>query len=251
MGGQQKRDNFGTFRRLLIFLQPHWKSVALGLSALIATSLLELVPPLAIKYITDRIIQGSAEFTRPERLKLLFLSGLGLAALHLLIAVFNRVRSITMHILGERFILDLRRRLYSHLQKLSLTFYETRQTGEIMSRVTNDSEVVEQFVTHAADTLIADVLRVIVIAVILFNLNASLAIVGLIPVPILGIITYKYSKKVRSLYRSTRERLADINAKLQDNLSGIRVIKSLLRKTMSMSGFPKKPKITLTCGSMS
>lgn len=229
-----------TFKRLLDFLRPHWRSVVTGIAALVAITLLELMPMQAWRYIVDNLLDPGSRRPTSERLWMLSLIALGLALLHVGIAGLNRTRALIMHVLGERFILDLRRSIYGHLQKLSLTYFETRQTGEIMSRVTNDSEVVEEFVTHASDTLVADTLRVVAIAAILFWMSRPLAIVAIIPVLPLGLITFKYSRKVRKNYRMTRERLGDMNARLQDNLSGIHVIKSFARENHEYDRFSKE-----------
>ena len=236
------QNRLRTFTRLLDFLRPHWRAVAGGVSALITITLLDLVPPQFYGFIVDyvlgrqpvkhgvNLVARLLGYTHPvppnERLRLLYAICLVLAFIFLASALLGRTRVLIMHVLGEKFILDLRRRVYGHLQKMSLTFYETRQTGEIMSRVTNDSEVVEEFVTHAADTVVADALKVVGITAILFYMSPKLAVVTVLPVPILGFITYRFSRKVRRIYRATRERVAAMNAKLQDNLSGIRVIKS-------------------------
>lgn len=235
-----EQNKLRTFHRLVAFLRPHWRTVGTGIAALVAITLLELVPPWAWKYIVDDLFADNSPMSQTERLHMLALIAVGLAMLHVTVAALNRSRALIMHVLGEKFILDLRRKLYSHLQKLSLTYYETQQTGEIMSRVTNDSEVVEEFVTHAADMVFADALKVVAIVLILFHFSVPLAIVTMIPVPILGLITYKYSRKVRRVYRSTRERLVDMNAKLQDNLSGIRVIKSFAREDHEFERFDRE-----------
>ena len=210
---QNKYGKYRSFRRLIDFLRPHKGSVAAGVTLLTIVALLKLIPPLGIKYIINNLLNDNGKLTDADRLIRLNIVCLGIIGLYVTIATLNRCRSMIMHILGERFILDLRLRMYSHLQKLSLTFFESRQTGEIMSRVTADSEVVEEFVTHAADTVVADALMIIGIIIILFYMSVPLAIVALIPVPILGLVTFKYSRKVRSNYRSTRERIADMSAK--------------------------------------
>lgn len=243
-----KTNRSRTVFKLLVFLRPHWRTVALGMTALISYTLLDLIPPLGYRYIVDHLLPKSSRiqphaligsivrYLNPhagadqQRLLALFTVIVGLLLLVVASVLLKKMQSMTMHILGERFILDMRRRMYAHLQKMSLTFYETRRTGEVMSRVTNDSEVVEEFVTHVADSLVQDPLKVILIAIILFRMCQNLALVTFIPIPVLAFITYKYGRRVRGVYRSTRERLADMNAKLQDNLSGIRVIKSFAQE---------------------
>ncbi len=198
---------------------------------LIVVALLGLVPPLISRWMVDTLLNPK-KVTIPDNLAFikLYQAAAAMAVVYMLTALFNRGRSVIMHILGEKFVYDLRIRMYSHLQKLSLTFFETRQTGEMMSRVSNDSDVLEQFVTHAADTVIADALTVLTIVGILFYFNVPLAAVTLAPLPVLALVTLKYSRQVRKMHRSTRERLAEMNAKLQENLSGIRVIKSFAQE---------------------
>src|SRR4029079_15908325 len=116
--------------------------------------------------------------------------------------------------------------LYDHLQRLSLNFYESRQTGEMMSRLTADVEEVRLFVEHGADSLFSDTLKLVGIALVLFWLNPTLAAIALLPVPVMGVLLTRFMGQVRPLQRETRERLGEVSARLQDNLSGIRVIKA-------------------------
>lgn len=222
------------------FLKPHKRQVMLGVFALVSVTLVGLLPPLFTKYIVDNLIKHPVGVSHSVLLHKLKMTGALLVGVYLLIGALTFTRAYVMHVLGERFILDLRKRAYEHLQRLSLSFFETRQTGEIMSRVTADSEVVEEFVTHAADTVIADVLRLVVSVGILLWLSPSLTLVALAPAPLLGFAAYKFGRVVRVMYRSVRERLADMNAKLQDNLSGIRVIKSFTREDHEYHRFARE-----------
>ncbi|MEN6520562.1 MAG: ABC transporter ATP-binding protein [Armatimonadota bacterium] len=226
----EEKSRIKTFSRLLDFLRPHWRKVLTGVVSLTVVALLDLIPARVYGFIVDKLLINKANTPLNDRLRLLGLIAIGLVLLKIISATFDRIRACVMHILGERFIMDLSRKIYEHVQTLSLTFFESQQTGEVMSRVTNDCQVVEEFVTHVADTVIADVLKVILIVIILFCLNPTLAFVTLIPVPLLGYVSFRYSRRVRKMYRACRERYAAINAKLQDNLSGIRVIKSFARE---------------------
>ena len=226
----EQRSKIGTFRELCTFLKPHWRVVAIGVVAQITVAILALIPPqLRERYLIDKVL-NDPHSPVPLRLERLLLAVAGLVVVLVLSALIDRRRTVLMHTLGEKFILDLRRRIYYHLQKLSLTYFETRQTGEVMSRVTNDSDVVEEFVTHATDILISDVLKALGIVAILFYWNPLLALVAFVPMPVTTYITYKYSRNVRGIWRATRERLAEMNARLQDSLSGIMVIKSFARE---------------------
>lgn len=229
-----------TFRRLVQFLKPHWKTVLVGVTALTGVTLISLLPPLFTREIIDKVIKHPPGVSQSYLMHRLIILGVGLAGVHLAIGLLSFLRMFVMHVLGEKFILDMRRRTHQRLQSLSLSFFESRQTGEIMSRVTNDSEVVEEFVTHAADTVVADVLRLLVTIGILFWLSPKLALVAMIPAPIFALATYTFGRVVKKMWRAVRDQLAQINARLEDGLSGIRVIKSFTREDYECERFDRE-----------
>jgi len=217
-------------RRLFLLLTPYWKTLILSALLLVGRAGLELVPPLFQKEIIDEVIAD----LDLEYLGILIAALVGAYALSQLVQIGdNYVR----HALGERFIFDLRVRLYAYLQKMSLAFFERTSTGELMSRVTNDLSALEHFVTHGSALTAVDLIRLIGGSIILFVLDWRLAALVLIPVPILAVALRHYNTKIRPVYRSVRARLGDINAKLQDNLSGIRVIQAFAREEMERQRF--------------
>ena len=217
-------------RRLFLLLAPYWKTLILSAALLIGRAGLELVPPLFTKEIIDEVITA----TNLKYLGVLIATLVGAYALSQLVQIGdNYIR----HALGEKFIFDLRVRLYAYLQKMSLSFFERTSTGELMSRVTNDLSALEHFVTHGSALTAVDLIRLIGGSIILFILDWRLAALVLIPVPILAVALRHYNTRIRPVYRSVRARLGDINAKLQDNLSGIRVIQAFAREEMERQRF--------------
>ncbi len=217
-------------RRLFLLLAPYWKTLILSAALLIGRAGLELVPPLFTKEIIDEVITA----TNLKYLGVLIAALVGAYALSQLVQIGdNYIR----HALGEKFIFDLRVRLYAYLQKMSLSFFERTSTGELMSRVTNDLSALEHFVTHGSALTAVDLVRLIGGSIILFILDWRLAALVLIPVPILAVALRHYNTRIRPVYRSVRARLGDINAKLQDNLSGIRVIQAFAREEMERQRF--------------
>ena len=217
-------------RRLFLLLAPYWKTLILSAALLIGRAGLELVPPLFHKEIIDEVITT----LNLKYLGVLIAALVGAYALSQLVQIGdNYIR----HALGEKFIFDLRVRLYAYLQKMSLSFFERTSTGELMSRVTNDLSALEHFVTHGSALTAVDLIRLIGGSIILFILDWRLAALVLIPVPILAVALRHYNTKIRPVYRSVRARLGDINAKLQDNLSGIRVIQAFAREEMERQRF--------------
>ncbi len=190
----------------------------------------ELVPPLFQRQIVDEVVAAS------DLSRLGLLIGL-LIAVYAFQQVINAADMFIRHALGERFILDLRIRIYEYLQKLSLSFFERTSTGELMSRVTNDVNVLESFVTHGSALTAVDLLRLLGGAIILFILDTRLALMVLLPVPILALSLRYFNTRIRPVYRSVRARLGDINAQLQDSLSGIRVIQAFAQEEQELARF--------------
>ena len=220
-------------KRLILLLSPYWKTIVISALLLVGRACLELVPPLIQREIIDEVIT-----TRNlSYLGIIITVLIGAYALNQLVQVGdNYVR----HSLGEKFIFDFRVRLYAYLQKMSLSFFERTSTGELMSRVTNDLSALESFVTHGSALTAVDCMRLIGGATILFVLDWRLAALVMIPVPILALAFRHYNTKIRPVYRQVRARLGNINAKLQDNLSGIRVIQAFAREDIEYKRFSKE-----------
>jgi subfamily B ATP-binding cassette protein MsbA len=220
-------------KRLFLLLSPYWKTIIISASLLVARAALELLPPLFQRAIIDEVITAR----NLTYLGVMITALIGVYALNQLAQIGdNYVR----HALGEKFIFDLRVRLYAYLQKMSLSFFERTSTGELMSRVTNDLSALENFVTHGSALTAVDFMRLIGGAIILFVLDWRLAALIMIPIPILALAFRHYNTKIRPVYRRVRARLGDINAKLQDNLSGIRVIQAFAREDMEYQRFSKE-----------
>lgn len=237
---QQKnkpKDKGAAFRRLTEYLKPYKKSVGIGVVSNLWIALAGLVPPLIFKLITDRVISNAQHENVSARLNLLALSAIALLLIYGSLSFTLWVRSITMHVLGEKIILDIRKQVYGKLQLLSVSYFDSRQTGEIMSRVTSDSQVVEEFVNHAADTVISDAIRLLGMCIVMFWVSKTLALIAIVPIPLLFLLALHFSRRVRPIYRAVRERLAEINAKVQENLSGIRVIKAFAREDFEYDNF--------------
>ena len=217
-------------KRLFNFLTPYWKTLLVSAVLLLGRAGLELAPPLFQRTIVDEII-GLRDLAR---LGVMVSALVGVYALQQLI---NAGDMYIRHALGERFTLDLRVGLYDYLQRLSLSFFERTSTGELMSRVTNDVNALEHFVTHGSALTVVDLLRLAGGAVVLFWLDARLALLVLLPVPVLAVSLRYFNTRIRPVYRRVRARLGDINAQLQDSLSGIQVIQAFAQEDRALERF--------------
>jgi len=145
-------------------------------------------------------------------------------------AVLQFVRSYMAHVAGWRVVAETQRHIYNHLQRLSMRFYEDKQTGELMSRAINDTRLFEQLIAHAIPDITVNILSLIAISAVLTNINWQLMLVSLIPVPLIVFAMRGVSKYARPAFRARQGELGELNAAFSDNLSGIREIKAFTRE---------------------
>jgi len=217
-------------KRLFVSLRPYWRTLLITALLLLLSTGLGLIPPLFQRRIVDEVIENKDLHT------LGLLLG-GLVITYALIQLVSAGDLYLRHALGERVIYDLRVQLYDYLQRLSLSFFERTSTGELMSRVTNDVEALEQFVTHGSSLTAVDLLRLLGTTGVLVWLDWRLALVALLPLPILAMALRYFNLRVRPTYRQVRARLGDINARLQDSLAGIRVVQAFGQEDAELEQF--------------
>jgi ATP-binding cassette subfamily B protein len=145
-------------------------------------------------------------------------------------AVLQFLRSYTSHVAGWRVVSDARQDIYEHLQKLSLRFYEDKQTGQLMSRMVNDSNLFEMLIAHAVPDILVNVLTLAGVSAVLASLNWQLLLISLVPIPLIVLGMRGFAKYVRPAFRERQQELGELNATLNDNLSGIREIKAFVQE---------------------
>ncbi len=143
------------------------------------------------------------------------------------------------HFLGVRMEADMRGDLFSHLQKLSFTYYDNVKTGHLMSRITNDLNLIAEVAHHAPEDLIISVIVIICAYSFMFTFNVALSFVSLIPIPIMIIWGLTYGKKMKKGFRNVREKIADINAVVENSVQGIREVKSFSNEIIEQEKFSK------------
>jgi ATP-binding cassette subfamily B protein/subfamily B ATP-binding cassette protein MsbA len=158
--------------------------------------------------------------------RLTILTGVALVAK----AGLQFLRSYMAHIAGWGVVADMRNHLYQHVQRLSLRFYEDKQTGQMMSRIVNDTDLFEMLIAHAVPDVIVNVLTLFGVSTMLLLINWKLGLLSLIPVPFVIVVMRVYAQKVRPAFRRRQVELGQLNAVLNDNISGIREIKAFTRE---------------------
>lgn len=217
-------------RRLLGYLRPYWRILGVTTLLVFVNTGIGLLPPLFQRAIIDDVIGE-------RRTDLLLPLVGGLLVVYALAGLTEFGDNFLRHTVGERILYDLRVRLYDHLQRLSLSFFERTSTGELMSRVSNDVNALEQFITHGTILTAVAFVRLFGATIVLLALEWRLALISLLPIPLIAIGLRIFNRRARPIYRKVRDRLGDINARLQDDLAGIRVIQAFGQEDSELERF--------------
>jgi ABC-type multidrug transport system fused ATPase/permease subunit len=214
----------------MTYLRPYQGLVALTFFFAALTTALELLPPWLIKIVIDDVLPA-------ENMDLLSWVLIGLVLAYGLKNLCNSLRIRFNNMLEQRVVHRLRQEVFEALQRLSLTYYENRSTGEIMSRVVNDTEPVQRIFIDGFEGMLTATLTLVGITTILFVMNWKLALLVLLPIPILVLGGVYFTRRVHRYYREIRQHAADLNGYLQDALSGIRETMGFNRQPYEQSRF--------------
>jgi ABC-type multidrug transport system fused ATPase/permease subunit len=223
---RQTRRRLGLLWRLT---RPYRLRTALSTVSLLTATATALAPPYLAKYALDDAVKGNT-----HRLGLVV--GIFVAA-GLANWGMTYAETYMTGWVGERILADLRNRLFAHLQRLSLGFYERNRAGVIISRLTNDVEAIDQLVTDGVTTLVQSSLTLIGTAVILFVLDWRLALVTCTVLPLMTVATALFRKRSANAYGEVRERLGLVTATLAEDIAGMRVLQSFNREQPAYENF--------------
>jgi len=195
-----------------------------------------LVFPLLTRYITKTVLAGGFQNALGEIYKV----GAVMLALIALKTACNYYYDYYGHAMGAMMERDMRNELFAHYQKLSFSFYDEQKTGELMSRITNDLLSLSELYHHGPEDYVVYLIKFIGTLVILLNINVKLTIAVFVFLPIMGIFALYFNKRMLIVLRKNKQRIADVNTQVEDNLSGIRVVKSFANEEIEKEKFAYK-----------
>jgi ABC-type multidrug transport system fused ATPase/permease subunit len=209
---------------------PYRARTAFSVFSLLTATITALAPPYLAKYALDDAINGHAG-----------------GRLYLVVAIFvaaglanwgmTYVETYFTGWVGERILADLRLRLFGHLQRLSLGYYERNRAGVIISRLTNDVEAIDQLVTDGVTTLVQSTLTLVGTAVLLFVLDWRLALATCGVIPLMALATALFRKRSSRAYAAVRERLGLVTATLAEDIAGMRIVQAFTREQAAYANF--------------
>lgn len=217
-------------KRLAAYMLRSKRKLVIAIAAVLVASLTGLVPPYLLKVaIDDYVVVG--DFTG-----LTLIAGI-LVGVYLVYWISDYQRTFQISWLGQNMVNEIRKQLFSHLQDLSFSFYDQSEAGRIISRVTNDTDTLSMIFAQGVVMVISDVLTLVGIVALMLLMNAHLTIVTLLVVPLLLVSTFVFQSRLRTAFRATRKKIAQVTSRLQESISGIREIQSFTRERDTIEVF--------------
>ena len=246
-----------TFWRLFTYVRPYKGLAVLGFLLTVSMTAVSLLPPQLNRILINDVITPVLVFrgetppegplpAPPESVALLTMVVLGLLAVHFGRMILNGARTWTLGWLGQRVTYDLQIEIFNYLQVLSLSFYSRHSTGRIMTRVTHDTERMRDFISTGFQDLLVALLTIIGIGVALVLMDWTLALLALIPTPVMLLVTQLYRKRIHWVFHSIWRRVAELNGQLADTIPGVKVVKAFAQEEREMRSFDRRNTELLT-----
>ena len=219
-------------RRLIPYLRPYRGRAFTALGAMIVFAVVSRSQPFLIGLGVDRYIENGDKTG-------LAMIGVGLLGLAVASWLTQWLQQVMTAFMGHRILLRLRTQMFDHIQKLSLSFLDRHETGRVMSRVTSDVTVLQELVTTGFLTVVADMVGIFIIVTFLLIQDVQLTFITLSVVPVLVIVLVLWQTRARIAFLRVRQAIAQVNANLQENVSGVRVVQSMSRENENAKRFDR------------
>ncbi|MBU6333211.1 MAG: ABC transporter ATP-binding protein/permease [Chloroflexi bacterium] len=217
-------------RRLGVFVAPYWRPIALTLLLMTLGALIELAPPFLVKQAIDGPIAARDVDGIIPIFAWYVLALLGSFVLRYIQT--SIIQSTSQHIM-----VDIRMRLFDHIQQMSLAFFDRNPVGRLITRITNDVNTLNEFMTQGTVALLGDVVRFVFVVVTMFILNWRLALIVALIFPVLIVTTAVFQRVMRRIFREVRRTLAQVNAFLNEQITGVLVTQLFNREQQSRTRF--------------
>ena len=225
-----KENKWKKFAR---YYKPYLGSFAADMFFAILGAAVTLFIPMVVRYITGTVI-----YEEPDKaMKDIAVLAVVMIALVAVEFVCNYFIATVGHNMGAKMETDMRTEIFDHYQKLSFSFFDNQKVGQLMSRVTNDLFDISELFHHGPEDVVISLIKFIGTMVILLNIHTGLALCAAASLPFMLVFAYVYNGKLKRAFKRNRDRIADINAQLEDSLSGVRVVKSFGNEDAEMGKF--------------
>lgn len=220
-------------KKMLSFYKPYRGVFLADLFFALIASATTLTIPILVRYITQDVIHRPME----EAMHTIYILG-GIMVLLVAVECYCKYFITNYgHVMGARMEYDMRAEIFGHYQKLSFAFYDDQKVGQLMSRITSDLFDITELLHHGPENLVISLIKIIGAFVILFFISPVLTAAAFALVPIMFVYAYYFNRKMKRAFKRNRVQIAEINARIEDNLSGIRVVKSFANEEVEQEKF--------------
>lgn len=224
------KDNL---RKMAGYYKPYMGTFLTDMVFAFLASIISLVIPLVVRYITSDIINmGSG-----EAVKRIVIIGAVLIVLTIIQFGANYYITNIGHVMGAKMEYDMRAEIFAHYQKLSFSFFDEQKVGQLMSRITSDLFDISELLHHGPENIAISLIKIAGAFIILINISVYLTIAAFILVPIMFIFSFYLNRRMKKAFKENRVQIAEINTQIEDNLSGIRVVKSFANEDIEREKF--------------
>lgn len=220
-------------KKMISYYRPYMKTFVTDMIFAFLSAAITLVLPLIIRYVTSEVIY----MEKQEALQTVLWLGILMFALLALYCYSNFYISNYGHVMGAKIEYDMRAEIFEHFQKLSFSYYDNQKTGELMSRITTDLFDITELMHHGPENIAISLIKLIGAMLILFFISPVLTAAAFLLIPIMFIYAYYFNKKMKRAFARNRVKIAEINGQIEDNLAGIRVVKSFANEKIEEEKF--------------
>lgn len=230
-----KNDNLkkNNLKKMIGYYKPYKGIFMADMLFATISATVALVIPLVVRYVTSTLIYKEPEMILREILYIAIF-------LLVLLGIDGYARYFIGnygHVMGAKIEYNMRAEIFAHMQKLSFSFYDDAKVGQLMSRITTDLFDITELLHHGPENIILSLLKIIGALIILANINGWLTLAAFMILPIMFTFAFFLNKKMRRAFKKNRQKIAEINAQIEDNLSGIRVVKSFANEEIENEKF--------------
>ena len=220
-------------RKLAAYYKPYLGLFWADMFFAILGAAITLVIPLIVRYITGTVILQEPNEAMEQILKL----GAFMLVLVLVECFCNYFISNYGHVMGAKIEYDMRAEIFGHYQKLSFSFFDNQKVGQLLSRITSDLFDISELLHHGPEDLVISVIKIVGSFVILISIDVKLTLIAFVFIPVMLVYAAYFNKRMKQAFKRNRAKIADINSQIEDNLSGIRVVKSFANEKVELHKF--------------
>lgn len=222
-------------KKFMSYYKPYKGMFFMDMFCALILSGIDLVFPMFVNFLLDDVYRGD----KAQILKYVFLIGGTLLLMYVIKYFCQYYITFQGHVMGARMETDMRRDIFNHLQKLSFSYYDNTNTGKLMSRIVTDLFDIAELAHHGPEDIFISVLKIAGSFIILMSINVKITSILILITLFMVYFSYFYNKKMKLVFKENKEKIANVNAQIQDSLSGIRVVKSFSNENIEKKKFQK------------